>query len=343
MGGRIIPSDFVDKRNGSHYNYSRSGTFFERKETMTRGFITIATGKEMYYQLAKNLLLSYKLFCDSPYPFAIMCDRENEYTALFDDVVILENPLNAFWDKFELLTRSPYDETIFIDADCLAYADLNAYWDYFATAEDFTGCGTNYPIDSDLGLFQKDELGVYTGRAHWKPDICGGLYFIRRGEKCSALYQECKYISEHYDDFKWPDFCAPHADETVLCLAMAVHGIHAMDADPANYGHPWEATEMEHDIFTGKCSYATEWHPKVAQGRLVHFGTRYCSKPPYLFEVEKMNLLIKNNLRPSKSGVSLNFKDTLLYNWKLRYYWFCLKDFSVRAVNKLKRILGLAK
>ena len=47
---------------------------------MTRGFITIATGKELYYQLAKNLLLSYKLFTDQPYPFAIMCDRENEFT-----------------------------------------------------------------------------------------------------------------------------------------------------------------------------------------------------------------------------------------------------------------------
>ena len=60
---------------------------------MTRGFITIATGKELYYQLAKNLLLSYKLFTDQPYPFAIMCDRENEYTKDFDDIVILENPL----------------------------------------------------------------------------------------------------------------------------------------------------------------------------------------------------------------------------------------------------------
>ena len=56
---------------------------------MTRGFITIATGKEMYFQSAKNLLLSYKLYCDDPLPFAIMCDQENEYTALFDDVVLL--------------------------------------------------------------------------------------------------------------------------------------------------------------------------------------------------------------------------------------------------------------
>ena len=307
---------------------------------MTRGFITIATGNEKYYRLAQNLLLSYKLFCDHPMPFAIMCDRENDITAQFDQVVLLEHPLNTFWDKFALLVRAPYDETIFIDADCLAYADLNAYWDYFAAADDFTGCGTNYPIDSEKGLFQDGQVGEYNGRVHWKPDICGGLYFIRRGEICDALYQECQNICQHYEEYSWPDYCAPHADETVLCLAMAVHGLHAMDADPTNYGHPWEATEMEHDIFTGKCTYTTEWHPKVSQGRLVHFGTRYCAKPPYLFEVEKMNLMLRRQLRPSREPLPLPLWERLLYQYKLRYAYLCMIDLSHRAFAKIKRLLG---
>ena len=310
---------------------------------MTRGFITIATGKDIYYQLAKNLLLSYKLFTENPFPFAIMCDRENECTALFDDVVILEKPLNSFWDKFELLKKAPYEETIFIDSDCLAYGDLNAYWDYFANADDFTGSGCNYPIDSQLGLFQKGQVGPYNDRVHWKPDICGGLYFIRRGAACDALYEECKYISAHYDEFTWPDFCAPKADETVLCLGMAALGMHAMDADPSNDGHPWEATEMAFDIFTGYCSYATEWHPRVEDGRLVHFGTRFCKKPPYLFEVQKMNILLRYGIRPGKDPVRLNFTDTLLYQWKLRYYWMASIDFTRRVIRKIGRILKIGK
>ena len=310
---------------------------------MTRGFITIATGREIYYQLAKNLLLSYHLFCDNPYPFAIMCDRENEYTEVFDDVVILEKPLNSFLDKFELLNKSPYEETIFIVAGCLAFADLNAYWDYFSKADDFTGSGCNYPIDSELGLFQKGRVGPYNDRVHWKPDICGGLYFIRKGAVCDSLYEECKYISAHYDTFEWPDFCAPKADETVLCLAMAALGLHALDADPSNYGHPWEATEMSHDIFTGHCSYATEWHPKVEQGRLVHFGTRFCKKPLYRFEVEKMNLLIMHGIRPGKDPLRLSFADTLLYKYNLRLYGMQTVDFSIRAAKKVLRILKLIK
>lgn len=121
---------------------------------------------------------------------------------------------------------------------------------------------------------------------------------------------------------------------------MAVHGLHAMDADPTNYGHPWEATEMEHDIFTGKCTYATEWHPKVSQGRLVHFGTRYCTKPPYLFEVEKMNLMLRRQLRPSREPLPLPLWERLLYQYKLRYAYLCMIDLSHRAFAKIKRLLG---
>lgn len=55
-----------------------------------RGFVTVATGNEYYYKLARNLLRSYRIF-NFKYPFAILCDRNNKYTEEFDDVVILDN------------------------------------------------------------------------------------------------------------------------------------------------------------------------------------------------------------------------------------------------------------
>ena len=57
---------------------------------MTRGFITIATGRDKYYEMAKNLVLSYRLYCDAPVPFAILCDKENEYTQAFDQVILFQ-------------------------------------------------------------------------------------------------------------------------------------------------------------------------------------------------------------------------------------------------------------
>lgn len=310
---------------------------------MTRGFITIATGSEMYFQLAKNLLLSYKLFCDSPVPFAILCDKENEYTALFDKAILFQKTGHAYFDKFELLKLAPYDETIFIDADCLAYGNLNEFWDYFGDAPDFSAAGTNYPIDSHQGLFRKEEVMEYADRVHWKPDIHGGLYYIRRGALCDAIYTDCQNIVSHYQDFRWPDYCAPYADEPVLCLAMAANGVRTLEADPQNYGIPWEVTQMEVDIFTGKCTYATQWHPLVPQGRMIHWSVRYCKKPLYRFEAEKVHLMVKNGIRPSKEGVCLNWKDTILYQWKLRYHFLLMGSLCRRAVNKVCRILKLTR
>lgn len=308
---------------------------------MTRGFITIATGNEMYFQFAMNLLLSYKLFCDCPLPFAIMCDRENAYTVAFDDVVLFEKTEHPYFDKFELLKRSPYDETIFIDSDCLAYGDLNQFWDYFSNADAFSASGTNYPIDSDLGLFDKTEIGPYAQRVHWKPDIHGGLYYIRKGETCDAIYQDCRYIAEHYSEFHWPDFCAPYADEPVLCLAMAAHGCRAQEAFPANYGIPWEVTEMKCNLFTGQCQYATDWHPLVTNGRMIHWSVRYCKKPLYRFEVEKLHLMVKKNLQPNHVSGNLSLAQTILYQYKLRYFAMLTAEFFGRVVRKVSRILKI--
>ena len=69
------------------------------RENKSRGFVTIATGSEYYYQLAANLLISYKKRGQGQYPFALICDRENGYSALFDDVILVEDYKKSTLDK----------------------------------------------------------------------------------------------------------------------------------------------------------------------------------------------------------------------------------------------------
>ena len=70
---------------------------------MTRGFITIATGKKQYYEIAVNLLRSYRYFAKEKYPFAIIAEEENECTALFDDVILTNEAMHSFMDKLLLM------------------------------------------------------------------------------------------------------------------------------------------------------------------------------------------------------------------------------------------------
>lgn len=307
---------------------------------MTRGFVTIATGNPFYYELARNLLLSYKLYTDKPYPFAILCDQENEYTALFDDVVLIPNAKKNYFDKFELLIRAPYDETIFIDADCLAYDDLNRYWDYFQNADDFSAGGEDVPADSDGGLFWVDSIGEYKDRVHWKPSIHGGLYFIRRGPVCDAIYRDYQNIMAHYSEYRWPDDCV---DEPVFGLAMAANGCHSMEEYPDNYVYPWLTTWLSCDIFTGKCTYRTIDGDFVEQGKLIHWSVRYCRKPLYRFESEKTQVLTERGLRPGGDFSAMTLKERIWYQWKLRYGFLQAEDFCRRAWKKLFRILKISQ
>ena len=86
-----------------------------------KGFVTIATGDEKYYKLAFNLLRSYKLRAvgENILPFAIICDRKNKYTEYFDDIIILPETetTRSFMDKLFLYRYTPYEETLFVDAD----------------------------------------------------------------------------------------------------------------------------------------------------------------------------------------------------------------------------------
>ena len=164
---------------------------------MKRGFITLATGDIYYYRLASNLLKSYK-YRAGKFPFAILCDRKNEYTELFDEVVILDKPHNNYLDKFRILVDAPFDESFFIEPDCLIYEEIDCFWNYFKDATDCSSFGWN---DSEIGTFLNTEDIKRRFDIHKAPLFCPGYIFVRKGELCTKIYEDAisvaKYLNEH--------------------------------------------------------------------------------------------------------------------------------------------------
>lgn len=172
------------------------------KESITRGFVTIATGDDHYYQIAVNLLNSYKTFTKSPLPFAIISDKENRYTDLFDETIIIKHPYFSYLDKIQLLGMIPYDETVFVESDCIAYADMNLYFDAFENADDFSAFGYSIPIDENqCGWFKLEETGKYLNRIKHYQLFHSGVLFLRKTETCKTMLNICNNILEHYDDY----------------------------------------------------------------------------------------------------------------------------------------------
>ena len=98
----------------------------------TRGFITVATGK-YYCGLAQNLAMSYRLFSDTRYPLVVMTDKDGEkrLKKYFDDVIVLDEPHYTFMDKMTVYQHSPFDRTIFLDADMNIIYDISYLFDDF--------------------------------------------------------------------------------------------------------------------------------------------------------------------------------------------------------------------
>ena len=198
---------------------------------MTRGFVTLATGSDKYYEMAVNMLRSFR-YHNPGAKMAILCDKENEYTAEFDDAVVLDNVHGSYKDKFRLLADSPYDENIFIEPDCFIYRNLDFFWDILSAESDDSSFGWN---DSPLNIWFKseesqNEIKKFLPDVESFPLFNPGYFFIRKGEKCEKMYRDCMDIADYImnNPILKNDaglLCnGKLRDDPVLSLAMEVNG-----------------------------------------------------------------------------------------------------------------------
>lgn len=257
---------------------------------MTRGFVTIATGKENYYKAAQTLMLSYKQNSRSPLPFALICDNENQYTTEFDDVVLLLNATRTYLDKIELLKISPYDETIFIDSDCIAFGDLNHYWNYFENATDFSCFGSVLSMDAQNGWFWKDSIGSYAEQISFIPSFHGGIYFIRKGQLCNKIYDTCMEIKANWYKYRFASFQSP-ADEPILALAMTVHNCRPVEQNGECFAFiPRKKVSVNY--YKKKCK--SKGDGKCQNILLVHYTSRATVLPFYTVTSKMIHFFHKN-------------------------------------------------
>lgn len=294
---------------------------------VTKGMITIATGDKHYYEIAANLLLSYREFAKNPLPFAIIAEEENEYTDLFDDVVITTEAKRSFTDKFLLLKLCPYDETIFFDADCLAYGDLNEYWDFFKDATDFSALGENYDLSDNNGAWYNiDGIGEYGQMINYKTRVHAGVMFIRKTPKLDKMYDDCMSLFSDFDNLTFHT-CPNSVDECILGVAMPMNEMKCkVEINRMIAAYPC-LTQLKANISQGVLAYATPWHGYIEDGILLHWGTKQTYKPLYLFEVECLNHINDDS-----------FICVLKYKFKLRYVFFKIAYIPTAVKTLYKRI-----
>lgn len=93
-----------------------------------QGYITLATGSRFYLELAMNLLLSLKLN-DPTRQVCVVTDRSmnvpENYMKLIDKIAYLDAKprFHGCLNKLRVNEISPFDETMFVDSDCILLKD----------------------------------------------------------------------------------------------------------------------------------------------------------------------------------------------------------------------------
>lgn len=190
-----------------------------------RGFVTIATGAEKYYKNARNMLRSFRVH-NKDGKMAILCDRENEYTNEFDDVVVLNEANCDYRDKLRLLVDCPYDENIFIESDCLIYRNIDCFWEMLCREYDFTSFGWadgNFDIWFSDSIKEKYDIETV-------PIFNPAYMFIRNGDVCKKMYEECvdicEYLISHTEEHPKSFICGKKLrDDPVFALVMELNGL----------------------------------------------------------------------------------------------------------------------
>ncbi len=168
--------------------------------SITYGFFTMATGKDLYYKLAANMYRSYKAH-GGKLPFAIVCDRHNKYTKLFDKVIILDDVQNNYLDKFKLFLNLPYDENFFIEPDCLIYRNIDSIFNLFKNSPDFFAFNVTYADLTHDGWFVPPEpiTRKYPQLNYFWGFNPGYMYF-RKKAVMKSIYEDCLEIAGYLQE-----------------------------------------------------------------------------------------------------------------------------------------------
>lgn len=238
--------------------------------------------------MACNLLKSYRLHNPNGAPFAILCDRENEYTKQFDKAVVINNPTRTFLDKIKMLSMPPYDENIFIDADCLCYRNIQDFWEDMPS-KGVSCYGKTVEENSNTGWFKKNDLEEqFRNRVSYSISLHSGIVFFQNDLLTKRVYEDCMIAIDNYNNNKFQIFEKP-ADEPALALSMAMNECHPIENEVNSFLFYPMAKRFKNNIVKGALSYTIDGRHWIENVGLLHWQNINIKKARYQSEIVKLS------------------------------------------------------
>lgn len=301
---------------------------------MAKGFITMAAG-DAYCRLAEHLYMSYKLFSGCEYPFYVITDKEGEerLSKLFDGVIVIDLQRNTV-DKLMFLKETPFDETIFIDADSSVVNDLNYVFDLFEkNGSDISAISRTVPLkDGEDGVQFSASAAKELGITQDFPKFNGGVYYYRKSEAAQEcidfMFRDALPNYHHYGLLT--DKTLVKYDEPIFIISMLKYGMKTLPVESNIMFLLFEKHDkVRWDMNKRVCFYP--WDGMIVSPLIIHWkfgGTE-------TFQYEKYDARIKgrylkwNRMQVTKE-IMLSFTKYNIYPKLLKVFPFLHKAVADR-------------
>lgn len=208
-----------------------------QQKMLQQGYLTIAVGDPKYVEMAYHLALSLKLN-DPERPVVLLTDNKTHIPAKVKRVFhrIIPMPEREGYvgclNKLRAFEYTPFDETIFIDADCLlTRPDMDRHWHKLRTAsvniagdQVTSGRWYNFNIEDIL-----QALNI-----RYMVKMNSGVFYFRKNKVAEGFFETTHQLYKNYSDILRCSHrtATQVADEPFMGAAFGVMGLQPITYTP---------------------------------------------------------------------------------------------------------------
>jgi len=277
-----------------------------------RGVITLAYGPSRFVEQARSLAHSLHLHAPHLSRTLVTDSQDPAVLKLFNKVIAYRPEFGSgVRQKVYLDHYSPYEETLFIDSDCLVLGNLDSFWAAFA-GQSFGVPGYRYLTRGEQDPYLDVDHALNTLNVLKLPKFNGGTYYFTRSAQTTDFFNSARNFLDNFSSLRLSEFRRNGpADEAIYSLAMAVHDISLTSMGPGGMWTPCGYKgSLRLDALAGTCSFLKEG--RMLSPEVVHFPGEYAYAYVYARERARLRTRVEGKA-PAVSTVTGSYIKAALW------------------------------